>query len=163
MPVNETELSAAILVLRRALRPAPVRSSRWPASRAEQFKLLIVILLGFTIGATAVLADFNAAVMMAVAVTVTSKGWGELVRSLGFAALGVVAALAKTLQLFADVERPTPLSILLQSIISCIFAVFGGLAADGLGLDPKLGLCAAFVSGILTFGTIRILEHRLKR
>ena len=163
MPVDEAQLSAAILALRKPSRPVIVRASLWPDSRSDRCKLLIILLLGVTIGATAVLSDFNAAVLMAVVVTVTSKGWGEIVRSLGFAALGLVAALAKTLQNVADGEPLSARVVVLQGIISCIFAVFGGLAADGIGLDSRLGLCAAFVSGILTFGTIRILEHRLRK
>ena len=45
----------------------------------------------------------------------------------------------------------------LQELLQPLSGEFGLV-----GLDQKLGLCAAFISGILTFGTIRILEHRLR-
>ena len=69
MPVDEAHLSAAILALRKPSRPKVVREPLWPEPLAERCKILIVILLGLTIGVTAILSDFSSAVMMAVVVT----------------------------------------------------------------------------------------------
>ena len=136
--------------------PGPHPQRAWIASHVA------AAVLGVAIGATALLASIDEALMLSLAI-VASKYAAEAGRVVAFASIGLVAGLAKALQSYADGQRHSALTIMALLAIAMIFAAIGGVAADAVGLDRKLGLVAAFVSGVLGFGSIRLLEERIKK
>ena len=130
---------------------------------AEIARLIAAVMLGLMVGATWVLAGGEAGAWLLACVALTTKYMGEIVRTLAFAALGFVAGLAKGLQAYADGKIQSPRIVAANICISMIFGVLGGIGADGFNLDPKLGFCVAFVFGIMTFGSMKIIEDRLRK
>ena len=169
-PGMETDIARAIVAIRlaRALEPphriVPRRTiapKGW--TRGELARIAAAILYALAVAATIILAGVDAGAWLMGIMAVTSKLMGEILRTLAFAALGFVAGAAKALQAYADGQAQSLRVATANIIISTIFAVVGGVGADGYGLEPKLALCVAFAFGVMTFGSVRIIEDRLRK
>ena len=165
----EADIARAIVAIRLARAPEPPHRivprvtppKGW--TRGELARIGAAILYALAVVATILLAGFDAGAWLIGIMAVTSKLMGEILRTLAFAALGFVAGVAKALQAYADGNTQSARVVLVNIIISTIFAVVGGVGADGYGMDPKLALCVAFGAGVMTFGSVRIIEDRLRK
>ena len=173
MAVREDDIAAALVSLRRPRQVQPQRNL--DLTKCELAGLASIILLGLAIGATAVLVGPDAGILLSLAILLTSKYGGEVLRLIGFALLGLAAGAAKALQAYAD-GRPMPTRTAIATIaVSIIFAAAGGVTADAavpilapmLGMQPSaaanIAWPAAFICGISTFATVAIIESRFRR
>lgn len=131
-------------------------------TRRDCIYLGLGTIAGIAIGAAAVVSDAVTAGAVAIAVAAASRTVDEALRWLVYALIGVLAAVTKVLQDYADGVLRSFRVNLANIFISAVFAVFGAVAALASDINPMMAGAAAFFAGLMGFKSIEMIEDRLR-